>query len=332
MSNISPGIGLDVGTGFCVSARQLDNQFIFKSFRDAFIKVDNTTDLTKKLISEQNTNHITKDNNLYIIGEEAISFANLLNKEVRRPLAAGVISSEEKEAGEILELILQGVAGPPQTPGETLYYSVPAKSLDVDNDIVFHQMMLEQIFTDMGYNAKPLNEALAVAYSNLASDGMTGLSISFGSGMTNACLSLSAVSLVEFSVARGGDWIDGLAAKATGLTSTRARTIKEKGIDLTLARQATKEENAIAIYYKNLIQHVIDNFKKEFEKNNITQGFDKPIKVVLAGGTSLPKGFDTLFEQLLRKSNFPLNVSAVVRAGDPLNDIAKGLLLAALSD
>ena len=39
-----------------------------------------------------------KDNKLYIVGDEALEFANMFNKETRRPISRGVISPTEKEA------------------------------------------------------------------------------------------------------------------------------------------------------------------------------------------------------------------------------------------
>lgn len=325
-------IGIDVGTGFCVSAREEDNQFKYKTHRDAFLKITDTSDLTKKMLSNNNANHIVRDGDIYIVGEDALTFANLLNKEAQRPLSAGIISSEEKEAGNILEIILQNIAGDPKYPDEVLYYSIPAPSVDVENDVFFHEFTIGNIYSSMGYNAKSINEGLAVVYSELASDQMTGLGISWGAGMVNVCLSLMGHPVVAFSVARSGDWIDQMSAKACGITATKAQSIKESGVDLGSPKQDTREKTAIMAYYKNLIEYVIKKFNEEFLKNGSTQGFDKPIKIVLSGGTSKPEGFDILFEQVLRKSNFPLNVEAVIRASDPLNAVAKGCLIAAISD
>ena len=325
-------VGIDVGTGFCVSARQEDSQIVYKPFRDAFLKLDSSNDFTKKIMAQTNANFISKGSDIYIIGEEAIDFASLLNKEIQRPLSSGVISSTEKEAQNILEIILQTIAGAPKKENEILYFSVPAPSVDVSNDIIFHEFTLANIYESIGYKAKAINEGLAVVYSELGSEQLTGIGISFGAGQANLCLSLMGAPIVQFSVARSGDYIDNSVAKACGITANKARIHKEKGIDLSQSKFATREEAAIQAYYKHLIEYVISNFKQEFEKNGNTKGFDKAIPVILSGGTSLPKGFDILFEQILSKSDFPLNISEVRRAADPLNAVAKGCLIAAISD
>lgn len=325
-------VGVDIGTGNLVCAREDRGKFTFKSFRNAFLKIEANNDLVKKMLADTNTNFITKDNFVYIIGEEALHFASLFNKEVSRPLKAGIISPDEKEAQEILEIILNTLVGSPQYENEKLYFSIPAASIDVENDIFFHEFTFKSIFDNMGYNAEAINESLAIIYANLAQDNMSGIAISHGAGMTNLVLTLSAIPIVSFSLAKSGDYIDQMVAKACGITENKARLIKEKGVDLTQGKFDTREETAVVAYYKNLINLVIKSFKTEFEKNKSVESFDKPIKIVLAGGTSLPNGFNTLFEKELHKSGFPLNIESVVRANSPLEDIAKGCLLAAIAN
>jgi actin-related protein len=51
--------------------------------------------------------------------------------------------------------------------------------------------------------------------------------------------------------------------------------------------------------------------------------------IVIAGGTSSPKGFDKLFEDLLRKANVGIEIGKVIRPSDPLYSVARGCLIAA---
>ena len=46
----------------------------------------------------------------------------------------------------------------------------------------------------------------------------------------------------------------------------------------------------------------------------------------------MPKGFRDRFETVLRASNFPVELSEVRTAADPLTTTAKGALVAALSE
>jgi hypothetical protein len=53
---------------------------------------------------------------------------------------------------------------------------------------------------------------------------------------------------------------------------------------------------------------------------------------VLSGGSVMPQGFRDRFEKLLREGDFPIPVSDVRLAEQPLFSTAKGALVAALAD
>ena len=57
--------------------------------------------------------------------------------------------------------------------------------------------------------------------------------------------------------------------------------------------------------------------------------FKNPLPVVIAGGTSRAKGFVPLFAAKLAENGFPLPVSEVRHANDPLHAVARGCLIAA---
>ncbi len=57
---------------------------------------------------------------------------------------------------------------------------------------------------------------------------------------------------------------------------------------------------------------------------------DKPLPVVLGGGTALPKGFAERFAKALDAQKLPIALADVRMAKDPLTATARGALLAAL--
>jgi hypothetical protein len=52
----------------------------------------------------------------------------------------------------------------------------------------------------------------------------------------------------------------------------------------------------------------------------------------LSGGTALPAGFRDRFEKLLWEQDFPITVSEIRMAQNPLYSTAKGALTCALSE
>ncbi len=80
------------------------------------------------------------------------------------------------------------------------------------------------------------------------------------------------------------------------------------------------------------MEYVIKNIKQQFNKARGMPRIQKPIKIVLSGGTSLPKGFAQRFKKILDRLSLPVPVGEVRMASQPLKSVAKGALVAASAD
>jgi len=328
---IQKGKGVDIGTMFVKCAVKEGDEIVFRSQRDAFFEVEHT-DFTRKILDNSKVKYIIKDDKLYVVGDEALQFANMFNKETRRPLSKGVISPTEKEALPMIELLVKNVVGEPTYKGEVVYFSVPGEPLDAEFNIVYHIKMLEGFLKTLGYAPKAIHEGHAVVLSELAEEDFTGIGLSFGGGMVNACLSFMSVPIFKFSVAKAGDWIDQQVAMAVDETASRISSIKESSLDLSKEGALSKVESALSIYYNHLIEYTIENVKQEFTKAKRMPRMDKPISIILSGGTSLPKGFAHRFKHILDQLKLPVPVGSVRMATQPLRSVAKGALIAASAD
>lgn len=324
----SPGKGLDIGTAFLVCAEKNNNEIIFRSQRNAFFEVENN-DFTKNMLDNSKVKYIVKENKLYVVGDEALEFANIFNKDTRRPLSGGVISPKEKEALPMVELLIKTVLEEPFSEGEVVYYSVPGEPLDANFNVIYHERILNGFLKKIGYNPKPINEGYAIVLSELADKGFTGIGFSFGAGMVNVCLSFKAVPVFTFSLTKAGDWIDQQVSMVVNETASKVCSIKESSLDLTKNDNLTKIESALSIYHNHLMEYVIEHIKDEFSKTEKKPQIEKPIDIVLSGGTSMPKGFAERFKEIFIKSKFPLNIGEVKMASNPLKAVAKGALVAA---
>jgi hypothetical protein len=266
-----------------------------------------------------------------VIGDEAIDTANLFNREARRPLSSGLISAGELEAQWILSLILGKVLGKPIKENEICYYSVPAASVDVQNsDVTYHRLIFKKILEELGYGPVDANEALAIVTAECAKENFSGLAISYGAGTTNICLCYNAMSALEISYARGGDWCDHGAAKAIGTTAAKICKIKESDIDITNPKN--REEEAVSLYLQTLIDYTIDNIVKHFHKAKSEILIPKPIPIIISGGTSKAGGFVQKFKERfdsLYRDKFPIQISEIRQAQDPMTAVAVGLLMLA---
>ena len=164
-------------------------------------------------------------------------------------------------------------------------------------------------------------------FAELAESDFTGIGLSFGGGMVNVCVCYKTIPALSFSVQRGGDWIDKNVAKVLGCKASKATHIKELGIDIR--EPETREEEAITIYYRNLIHYIMENLMQRFEGGNDMPTFPEPIDIVCAGGTALVGGFIEIFKQEFAKINFPIPIRNITLSKEPLNSVAKGCLVAA---
>ena len=106
--------------------------------------------------------------------------------------------------------------------------------------------------------------------------------------------------------------------------------LKETGIDLTHPKD--RSEQAIVFYYEALIDYALDQVATKFRAAGDQFALNRPIPLVVAGGTSLAGGFMGLFERVFAKhkeAGFPIEVSVIRQAKDPLNSIAYGMLVQA---
>lgn len=327
-SDASFGCGLDIGTMFVVGAKQEGDKIRFTSIRDAFFTLENN-DLLVDMMKKAGVDHVIRGDEVVVIGDKSIEFANTFRAELRRPLQDGVISPKEKDAFGIIELILKRAVGEASKKGETCCFSVPADAIDKDgSSTVFHQGMFSQFVENLGYSPKPLNEAEAIAYSELTGDKLTGLALSFGAGMVNACFIMLGVPYLKFAVARSGDWIDINSAAASNSTVAAITALKESG-EVDILNPSGWEASALSMYYIALIKYVCLNLHRQVIEEAKLPKLKEPIKIVVSGGTSCMRGFRQVFEGEFRKLDWPFEISDIVAAKDPMNAVANGCLVAA---
>ncbi len=195
-----------------------------------------------------------------------------------------------------------------------------------------------KVWKDGGFRCTRIRQIEVSAYDGVVHDLTVEGDPSFcapyitlhNSGMCNVAMAYQAVSGLEFSVARGGDWIDLHAAKAMGSTAARMCAIKEKGVNL--ASPSNRDEEAIALYIRSLIKYCLENIAIQFKKVQSRIDLPDPIPFVVSGGTSRAGGFLDVFKEefeAVKKKGFPIQVSEVRPAKDPMTAVAEGLLVLA---
>jgi hypothetical protein len=203
--------------------------------------------------------------------------------------------------------------------------------LGSDESVTYHEATLQQFLGELGFEAHSINEGLAVIYAELESSNYTGIGISCGGGLCNVCLSYLSVPVLSFSIAKAGDFIDCSAASATGERANCVRILKEQSFYLN-GSFTDKIQQALSVYYDDMVHALVSVMREAFRKARTMPKFGRSIPLVLSGGSAMPKGFRERFAKAIGDSEFPLEISEIRLAQDPLNTTAKGALVAAVSD
>lgn len=320
-------IGLDVGTMNLVCARSDLAQT--KLTRNVFLPIDeeiSTTDFSE-------LSHVKdSDGQIYIIGQDAFNFSNIFGQAVRRPMKRGVISADEVGAIDILTLMIKDLIGDIQGKQAYCTYSVPAESLDSGRSITYHEKVFGRILTSLGINNSPLNEAMAIIFSECQKEKFSGIGISMGAGMANCAVAYKGVDTIKFSIEQSGDWVDQNVADSLNMVPNRVTSIKEKHFDMQKGfaiapnKKVRRVLEALEYYYNSMISTVVKMIIKEFEAK-VDLDIDEELPVVISGGTSLPNGFIEAYKTEFAKTELPFELSEIRRAANPMTAVANGLMI-----
>jgi hypothetical protein len=303
-------VGLDIGTSRIVVADGPDGERR-RSQLNAFVPVP-VSEMAENMLRQRGMVYERNCKNLYVYGNDSEFFASFLDTDARRPMCTGLLNPQEENSNHMIQRIIQLMV-PRAKRGEVLCFSAPGKGEGVNGNLVYHEAVLKQFLQSLGY--------------------FTGIGISFGGGMCNVSVSFMSMPMITFSVPKGGDYIDRNVAEVMGeRNSTKVRLFKEEKLDLS---RAPKDEmtGALHIFYEDVMRTLIDRLRAEFARSGQLPKVDRPMSVVLAGGTAKPAGFLQKFESLLRADGeFPISLSEVRMAADPLAATARGCYIAALSE
>ena len=325
--NASP-VGLDVGTSRIVVARTDEKKYRFQSQLNAFITLPYSK-LAENLLMREGVFHEVTGDEIVVAGDDAQKFAEVFHVETRRPMARGVLNPQEPHSLSVMRRIISRLLGNANADKQKVCFSVPAPCNQGEEAIAYHEASIKKILTDLGYDPRPIGEGLAVVFGEMQNSNYTGIGISCGSGLCNVCLAVLSVPVISFSVPKAGDFIDAQAAAVTGELATRMRVTKEHGFRLN-GLSGDRVQNALNVYYDDVIVTLVHALRATISSTQKLPKLEHSVPVVISGGTAMPKGFLDRFSTALQAQDFPIRLSEVRIADDPLNSTARGALMAAL--
>ncbi len=323
-------LGLDVGTSRIVAAQRQDKDIQFDTQLNAFVNIP-FSKLTQGVLRKERIPHLVQDSEITVYGDESERFANLFHKETRRPMLRGILNPDEAGSLMLVRQIIGLVTGEGGGQGRRVCFSVPAAPLGAADEVNEHEAGLKSMLSKLGYDAHPISEGLAVVYGELEASNYTGIGISCGGGLCNVCLAYLSVPVFSFSIPKAGDFIDNSAAQLRGEPATRIRTIKEESFHFN-GHFVNKIHQALSASYEDMIQALVAALKDQFASVQSMPKLNRPIPLVLSGGSVMPPGFRDRFEKCLRETELPVAIAEVRMASNPMVSTARGALVAALSE
>ncbi len=320
--------GLDVGTSRICLAQRVGEEYQYETQLNAFVTIP-FSKMTEAVLKKEKIPHTVEGGDIVVHGNESDRFADVLNIETRRTMNRGILNPTEPESLAMLRKIVESMVD--QGKGQKLCFTVPAAPLGAEDNLTYHEATLRQILGDMGYEVKAINEGLAVIYSELESSNFTGIGISCGGGLCNVCVAYLSVPVFSFSIPKAGDYIDASAAAITGERANRIRLVKEESFHFN-GFFADKTQQVLGVYYDEMIQALVQGMKQAFANSHNLPKSNRPLPIVLSGGTALPEGFRDRFAKMLAETDLPIAANEIRLAADPLHASAKGALVAALAD
>jgi hypothetical protein len=331
---MSKAIGVDVGTFFYQTAENTpDGSTNFKEIRNAFIELEKSESI-EQVLQQNDWQFVSDAKKYFVIGEDSMKVARMFpgKVELRRPMQDGVLNKGEEKKMLVMAHMIESSIGKAPDEKSVVCTCVSSEAVDTDVDNTFHKARLEGMFKRLGWNVKVIEEGHAVILSErpvlVEKDGKespySGIGISFGAGKVNCVLAYKGLPIIGLSATRSGDWIDKKVSDQTDTPVSQVINIKETMLDFENIDYDNDIIFALDAYYENMLTYVFKNFANKFAK--VKSQFETPLDIVIAGGTSMPKGFVTKVKQVVDNLDLPFKIKEIKISDDPRHSVVKGCL------
>ena len=322
-----PYIGLDIGTSRIVKANSNDERPVYSAMLNAFLALPYTR-MTEQMLDHEGFSYRVEGKEIVAYGNRVDEFANIFGGDTRRPMHSGTLNPNEPLSLQIVELEIAELCGKARRNSK-ICFSVPSAPKGHEADLIYHEQTVAQYLESLGYEAKSINEGLAVVLAELKETNYTGIGMSFGGGMCNVCVSYLGLPVLTFATTRAGDYIDHSAAAVTGETPTTVRLHKENEFRLDRA-SANNVDQALSVYYFEMINTAVSKLQQALAATRKLPRLDAAVPIVFSGGSAMVEGFQPILRKALKLAEIPIEISDVRPAKESLNATAKGALVAAM--
>ena len=138
-------IGFDCGTFNLVSCKRDEKgNFVYKREVNAFLELPLENRFVFNMMKTAGVPLIEREKVAYALGEAACNMTYTMSAlELKRPMVHGCVNPKEKDAFQIMSIMIHSLIKGVSKDGETLYYCVPANAI---NDSYFNKRIIRFIY------------------------------------------------------------------------------------------------------------------------------------------------------------------------------------------
>ena len=116
-----------------------------------------------------------RGSDIVVMGNDAQRFAEVFHVETRRPMHNGTLNPQEPHSLTVVRSIISKLVGKATGEKQKILFSVPASCRTATSEFPTIRRLSSRCSKELGYDATPIAEGLAVIFGELGDSNFTGI-------------------------------------------------------------------------------------------------------------------------------------------------------------
>lgn len=306
--------------------------------RSVYLVIEDT-EVHRGLLSQLRAPFSVAGDQLALFGEPAQQIATILRRPCRPLLPAGRLPDNDPATRQILATVFESLIGQATRLRSFCAVILPGVTKSGSSLEAEEKRFLLQTVKQLGYIPLNVSAPQCLVLAELASQRFTGIGASFGAATAEMSLLNNGREIARCAVPYAGSWIDHKLTRLDGqfvwdpdgnrfVDTDRTRRWKETLAE-SLSSPIDDAASRLADVCRGMIEHVLEQAATPFAEAVNAEDMNRPLPLVVGGGTTRLPGFRELLEDTLSTSRFPLEIENVRLSSESDFTFARGGLIQA---
>ena len=289
--------GLDAGECYIVGAEARSGEIVFTPERAIYLcwKPGDAVDVRARSMGVYT---LPLGGRTYALGQDAVRVAQETGKEdeLVSPFRRSLPRGEEER---VIATILSAIIGVPDSPGETVAYTVHGNPVDGGADFAGAGRIWNALVASLGFSPMPFGRARAAILGANPERAQRGepcpaVSLVFGETAVDVAVDCRE-GFLEFSLLRGTDWIDGSVARMKSIRTEEVGALRESRLNLEAVDRSDPLLATLEIYFEHQIHYTLQQIQAQIMKAGLSPM--QPLDFIATGPGAACPGFAAKFEK-----------------------------------